>query len=79
MANPLYDALFLRHLSNSGHFQHGDTGQAVSYRDFFELSAELAHMLVAAGVAPGDRTVVQAPKRVETFALYAATLQIGAV
>ena len=40
---------------------------------------QLAHMLADAGVKPGDRVVVQAPKLLDTIALYAAAVQAGAV
>ena len=41
--------------------------------------AQLANTIVAVGLAPGDRVVVQAPKTRETLALYAAAVQAGGV
>lgn len=38
----------------------------------------MAHALVQAGVTPGDRVVVQAPKLLDAIALYGAALQVGA-
>lgn len=43
------------------------------------MSARPAGVLAEAGLAPGDRLVAQTPKCVDALALYAATLQAGAV
>nr|WP_254438134.1 AMP-binding protein [Ruegeria arenilitoris] len=42
-------------------------------------TAQVAHVLQYNGVSPGDRIVVQAPKLADTIALYAASVQAGAV
>src|SRR5690606_11614030 len=54
-------------------------GPTVSYREFGAEIARLAGALVALGVEPGDRVVVQAPKSVRALALYGACVQSGAV
>ena len=36
-------------------------------------------MLVGAGVRPGDRVIVQAPKLLDTLALYGGAVQAGVV
>ena len=51
----------------------------MSYDAFLKRAAQLANVLTEAGVSPGDRIVVQAPKLSDTVALYAATVQVGAV
>lgn len=79
MANVLYDALIAPHAANDATFLTCDDGTQVSYAGFVARVAQLAHVLVSCGVAPGDRVVVQAPKLVDTLALYGAALQVGAV
>jgi len=79
MTNHLFDALFADRLADERTFLHLPDGSALSYRRFLELSARLAHMLVAAGVEPGDRVAVQVPKSPQALALYVAAVRAGAV
>jgi len=50
-------------------------GPALTYRQVADRSAQLAGALVAAGVEPGDRVVVQVDKSVDAFALYLGCLR----
>ncbi|WP_321829060.1 malonyl-CoA synthase [Thalassovita sp.] len=79
MTNTLYDALIGRHASQEVVFLETDDGSRITYAQFIARAAQFAHVLVQNGVSPGDRLVVQAPKRWEVLALYAASLQAGAV
>lgn len=79
MTNTLYEALFAPHQDNHSTFLECDDGTVQSYADFLKRAAQIAHALVAAGLTPGDRVVVQAPKTRETIALYAATIRAGGV
>ncbi|WP_299792464.1 malonyl-CoA synthase [uncultured Marivita sp.] len=79
MANHVYDHLIARHADNDACFLKRDDAPAISYAAFVGLVAQIAHVLRDAGLTPGDRVVVQAPKCVEMVALYAATLQAGGV
>ena len=79
MPNTLYDALFAPHHGNSAAFLIGDDGKTLTYDDFLRRVSRMAHALTEAGVRPGDRIAVQAPKTVQGVVLYAATIQIGAV
>ena len=79
MTNTLYDALIAPHAQNDAVFLTLDDGSRVSYQDFVSRVAQLAHVLSDAGVKPGDRVLVQAPKLLETVALYGAALQSGAI
>ncbi|QCO56684.1 malonyl-CoA synthase (plasmid) [Pseudorhodobacter turbinis] len=79
MTNILYDALIAPNARNEAVFLHCDDGSTLSYRRFVGRVAQLANVLQAAGVKPGDRVVVQAPKLADTIALYAAAVQAGAV
>ncbi len=79
MTNHLYDALIAPHADNQAIFLECDDGTALTFKDFVARAAQIAHVLTQAGVAPGDRVVVQAPKLPDTIALYAACLQTGAV
>ncbi|MEM8978903.1 MAG: malonyl-CoA synthase [Pseudomonadota bacterium] len=79
MTNLLYDALFAPHAQNEAIFLESDAGQKLSYAGFVRRAAQMAHVLSKAGVRPGDRVVVQAPKLIDTLALYAGSVQAGAV
>ena len=79
MTNTLYDSLFAHHEGNKAPFLQLDDGQTVSYGAFLKRAAQIAHVLQNNGVSPGDRIVVQAPKLADTIALYAASIQVGAV
>ncbi|WP_170770699.1 malonate--CoA ligase [Ruegeria lacuscaerulensis] len=79
MTNTLYDSLFARHEGNEAPFLQLDDDQVVSYDAFLKRTAQVAHVLQNNGVSPGDRIVVQAPKLADTIALYAASVQAGAV
>lgn len=79
MTNTLYDALFAPHAGNPAPFLQCDDGSTQSYEDFVRRTAQIAHVLMDVGIAPNDRVVVQAPKLGDTIALYAATIQAGAV
>lgn len=79
MTNTLYDALIAPHANNDQPFLACDDGTTVTYAEFVRRVAQLAHVLMGAGVMPGDRIVVQAPKMADTIALYGAAVQVGAV
>ncbi|MEO1555331.1 MAG: malonyl-CoA synthase [Pseudomonadota bacterium] len=79
MTNTLYDALLAPHANNPAPFLDLDDGSRWSYADFVARVAQLAHVLRGAGVAAGDRVVVQAPKCADAIALYGAAVQVGAI
>jgi len=79
VTNTLYDALIAPHAQNNDVFLALDDGSAWTYAAFVARAAQLAHVLAANGVRPGDRVVVQSPKLADTIALYAACIQAGAV
>lgn len=79
MSNTLYDALIAPHAGNDAPFLEGDDGAITSYAGFVARAGQMAHVLSAQGAQPGDRVVVQAPKLPDTIALYAGTVQAGAV
>jgi malonyl-CoA/methylmalonyl-CoA synthetase len=79
VTNTLFDALFARHAQNQSVFLQLDDGTEQTYAAFVARVAQLAHVLTDAGVKPGDRVVVQAPKLADTIALYGAAVQAGAV
>ena len=54
-------------------------GPALTYGGMLETSGRLANLLVAQGVAPGERVAVQAEKSIEALLLYLACLRAGAV
>ncbi len=78
MTNHLYDSVFGKHAASSKIFLYTDAG-TVSFADFTALTDRLAGLLVATGLAPGDRVAVQADKSVMLLALYAATVKAGGV
>ncbi len=79
MTNTLYDALIAPHAENPAIFLDLDDGTRWSYSHYVKRTAQLAHALRAAGIVPGDRIVVQAPKLADTIALYGAAVQTGAI
>ncbi len=79
MTNHFYDHLFAPHAANGSCFLKRDDAPSLSYAEFVEMAARIAHVLRDNGIEPGDRIVVQAPKTVEMVALYAATIQAGGV
>lgn len=79
MANLLYDALIAPHAANTAPFLIGDDGRRQSYADFVRRAAQVANVLAAHGLRPGDRVVAQVPKVLDAVALYAGTVQAGAV
>lgn len=79
MTNTLYDALIAPHANNTRPFMTCDDGRTITYAGFVQRVAQLAHVLRDAGVRPGDRILVQAPKTADTIALYGAAIQAGAV
>ena len=54
-------------------------GRRISYGDLIAFSGQLANVLVARGVRPGDRVAVQVEKSVPNLALYLATVRAGAI
>ena len=79
MANLLYDALIAPHAANTAPFLIGDDGRSQSYADFLRRAAQIANLLAAHGLRPDDRVVAQVPKVADAVALYAGTVQAGAV
>jgi len=79
----LPDNLFTRFLaapSDSDRvFLRPSNAAPLSFRESFALSAQLAHVLAAHGVKPGDRVAVQAEKSATALILYLACLRAGAV
>lgn len=79
MANVLYDALFAPHLGKETPFLIDANGQVTTHDAFLKIVARFAHAICAKGVQPGDRIVAQVAKSTEALALYAASVQSGAV
>ena len=64
---------------NSLFLHNHQTGEEVSYKAFFANAERMAQALVDAGVKPGDRVAVQAPKTQAMLELYVATVLAGGV
>ncbi len=54
-------------------------GQHISYGDLVARAGQMANVLVARGVKPGDRVAAQTEKSVSALVLYLATVRVGAV
>lgn len=54
-------------------------GAHISYGDLIARAGQMANVLVARGVKPGDRVAVQVEKSVTNIVLYLATVRAGAV
>lgn len=79
MANVLYDALLAPHLEKNTPFLIDANGLVLSHDAFLKLAARFAHAICDQGVEPGDRVVAQITKSAEALALYAASIQAGAI
>jgi len=55
------------------------SGAALTYAEMMDLSARLAGFLAAHGVGAGDVVTTCLPNRVETVAVFLATMRLGAV
>jgi malonyl-CoA/methylmalonyl-CoA synthetase len=75
----LFDIIFARIVHRSRPLLLRADGSRLTYGDMLNRTAQLANVLVLAGVEPGDRVAVQVEKTVENFLLYLATLRAGAV
>ncbi|GLH77020.1 malonyl-CoA synthase [Bradyrhizobium sp. SSBR45G] len=54
-------------------------GQRISYGDLIARAGQMANVLVARGVKPGDRVAAQTEKSVSGLVLYLATVRAGGV
>ncbi|MBK3661724.1 malonyl-CoA synthase [Bradyrhizobium diazoefficiens] len=54
-------------------------GAHISYGDLMARAGQMANVLVACGVKPGDRVAVQVEKSVANIVLYLSTVRAGAV
>src|SRR5690349_18703672 len=54
-------------------------GTRISYADLIARAGQMANVLVARGVKPGDRVAAQTEKSVPALVLYLATVRAGAV
>jgi malonyl-CoA/methylmalonyl-CoA synthetase len=54
-------------------------GQRITYGDLIARAAQVANVLIARGVKPGDRVAAQTEKSVPGLVLYLATVRAGAV
>src|ERR1700744_6699951 len=54
-------------------------GQHISYGELVARAGQIANVLVANGVKPGDRVAAQTEKSVPGLVLYLATVRAGAV
>src|SRR3982075_1308753 len=54
-------------------------GQRISYGDLIARAGQMANVLVARGVKPGDRVAAQTEKSVPGLVLYLAAVRAGAV
>jgi malonyl-CoA/methylmalonyl-CoA synthetase len=73
-------SLFERHFPGDEQpFLVVPNGPVVHYGDLAQMSARIAHALVAAGCKPGDRVAAQLDKHWHVIALYFACLRAGLV
>ena len=79
MANPLYDALFGRHLGQATVFLQMQDGTTLTHGQFLQQAAQYAHVLTNFGLTLGDRVAVQIEKSPQSLAIYAACVQAGLI
>ena len=56
-----------------------DGGRTVTYGELAQLTARFANVLIAAGVAPGDRVILALQNSTEFIAAYFGVLEAGGV
>jgi malonyl-CoA/methylmalonyl-CoA synthetase len=78
-SNHLFDGLLKTRTQDSRTLFDVPDGRCWSYAELVALSGQLANLLQASGVKPGDRIAVQVHKSVEAIALYLAAVRSGAV
>ena len=79
MANPLYDALFGRHLGQATVFLQMQDGTTLTHGQFLQQAAQYANVLTNFGLTLGDRVAVQIEKSPQSLAIYAACVQAGLI
>ena len=79
MTNPLYDQLFGKYADQTTPFLYTADGAVITHDAFLKRTAQVAHVLVAHGLAPGDRVAAQVEKSPMALMLYAACVQAGVV
>lgn len=79
MTNPVFDAFFAPRIGQETPFLHLPGQGRVSHSAFATRAARFARVLVRAGLAPGDRLVIQVEKSPDALALYSAAIQTGIV
>ena len=79
MTNPLHEALIAPLEGQARPLLHLPGGESVSAGAFHALCAQAAGALVAAGLEPGDRVVVQAAKTPRMLAVYGGAIMAGVV
>jgi malonyl-CoA/methylmalonyl-CoA synthetase len=57
----------------------GNDGERVTYADLIALSGRMANAMLARGVKPGERVVVQVEKSIPALVLYLAVVRCGGV
>jgi malonyl-CoA/methylmalonyl-CoA synthetase len=75
----LYDLIARRAPSPQKDFIETPEGRKITYADLHAGAARFANVLIARGVAPGDRVAVQVEKSPDAVMLYLACLRAGAV
>ena len=78
-SNHLFDALLSTRSHDSRTLFDVPGGRCWSYAELVARSGQLANLLQASAVKPGDRIAVQVHKSVEAIALYLAAVRAGAV
>ena len=79
MANYLFDGLLGGRETDATKLLRIPGAADWSYADTVAASGRLANLLLASGVGPGDRVMVQVAKSAEAIALYLAAVRAGAV
>ncbi len=79
MSNHLFDLIRARVPDPAKILMETDDGRTISYGDALDISGQLASVLVAHGVKPGDRVAVQVEKSPEAILLFLGCVRAGAV
>ncbi len=79
MNDNIFQHFFDAKQNHAARFIETAAGAVLSYADVFNLSGQIANVLIAEGLKPDDRVAAQVEKSVAALALYLAVVRCGAI
>ncbi len=79
MNDNIFQHFFDAKKNAANHFVETELGEHFTYDGIFNLSGQIANVLIAEGLKPDDRVAAQVEKSVAALALYLAVVRCGAI